>query len=150
MTIPDSKRYSEMFRSRRNRSSRLEEFCKKGILKISQNSHENTCVRVYFFKKDAGEICPFLKKETMTQFFSCESFEIFLNTFFFITPPVAASEETGLRNNLVLLFWKEYDNLVKLSRNKRGMKIVCLKSYLAVTSVNITWYISFVTKFYFW
>ena len=61
-----------------------------------------------------------------------------------------ASEETALRNNLVLLFWKEYDNLVKLSRNKRGMKIVCLKSYLAVTSVNITRYISFVTKFYFW
>ena len=33
------------------RSSRLEVFCKKLFLKISQNSQENTCVRVSFFTK---------------------------------------------------------------------------------------------------
>ena len=35
------------------RSSHPEVFCKKGALRISQNSQENTCVRV-FFNKVAG------------------------------------------------------------------------------------------------
>ena len=63
---------------------------KKVFQEISQNSQENTCVRV-FFNKVAGT-CNFIKKETLTQVFSCEFCEIYKNTFFHRTPPVAASE----------------------------------------------------------
>ena len=37
------------------------------------------------------EACNFIKKETVAQVFSCEFCEIFKITFFYRTPPVAAS-----------------------------------------------------------
>ena len=40
-----------------------------------------------------AEAYNFIKKETLTQVFSCEFFEIFKNTFFYRTPSVAASED---------------------------------------------------------
>ena len=64
------------------RSSRPEIFSKKGVLKISQNSQENTCARGLQLKK----------KETLAQVFSCEFCEIFKYTFLHGTPPVAASK----------------------------------------------------------
>ena len=45
------------------------------FLKISQNSQENTCARVFFF-------CKFIKKETLAQMFSCEFCDISKNIFF--------------------------------------------------------------------
>ena len=63
-------------------------FCKKVFLKILQNSQENSCARV----------------------FTCEFCEIFKNTFFYRTPPVAAfsngqltSGNYGLLSNLIQL-----------------------------------------------
>ena len=53
---------------------------KKLFLKISQNSQENTCARV-FFNKVAGDACNFIEKETLAQLFSCEFCEISKNTF---------------------------------------------------------------------
>ena len=53
---------------------------KKVFLKISQYSQKNTCVGVSFY-------C----KETPAQVFSCEYCKIFKNSFFYRTPPVAAS-----------------------------------------------------------
>ena len=47
------------------------------FLKISQNSLENTCALA----------CNFIKKETLTQVFSCELCEISKNTFPYRTPP---------------------------------------------------------------
>ena len=41
---------------------------------MSQKSQENTCARVSFLN--------FIKKETLTQVFSCEFCEIFENNFF--------------------------------------------------------------------
>ena len=64
---------------------------KKVFLEISQNSQENTCARVSFFNKVAGKACNFIKKESLTQVFSCEFCEISKNNFFYRTPPVAAS-----------------------------------------------------------
>ena len=55
---------------------------KKVFLKISQNSQENTCVRVSFLIK------VLIKKETLAQVFSCE---IFKNTYFYRTSLVNAS-----------------------------------------------------------
>ena len=48
---------------------------------ISLNSQENTCARVSI---------NFIKKETLSQVFSCEFCEVFKNTFFYWTPLVAA------------------------------------------------------------
>ena len=55
------------------KSSRLEAFCKKRVLKISQNSQENTCVRISFLIKLQA------------------SGKISKNTFSYRTAPVAAS-----------------------------------------------------------
>ena len=52
---------------------------KKVFLEISQNSQENTCARAFFLIKLQG--CNFIKKETLTQVFSCEFCEISKNTF---------------------------------------------------------------------
>ena len=52
-----------------SRISRLEVFCKKGVL----------------------QACNFIKKQTLAQVFSCEFCEISKNTFSYRTPPVAAS-----------------------------------------------------------
>ena len=53
------------------------------------------------FNKDAGlrpEACKFIKKETLAQVFSCEFCEILKNTFFYRTPPMAASEYIMIKN----------------------------------------------------
>ena len=49
---------------------------------ISQNSKENTCPWDYFLINLQVEACNFLKKETLSQVFSCEFREISKNTFF--------------------------------------------------------------------
>ena len=46
--------------------------------KLSQNSQENTCARVFI-------------KKTLKKLFSCEFCDIFNNTFFYRTPLVTAS-----------------------------------------------------------
>ena len=65
---------------------------------ILQNSKENTCNRVSFLIKLQGSACNFIKKDTLTQVFSCEFCEIFKNTFSYRTSPVAASEMSLHRN----------------------------------------------------
>ena len=67
----------------------------KVFLEISQNSQENACPRVSF-------LINFIKKETLAQVFSHEFSEISKKTFFYGTPPVAASvfsHITGIRNS---------------------------------------------------
>ena len=59
-------------------------FCKKLFLEISQNSQENTCVRVSIL----------IKKETLAQVFSDEICEISKNAFSYRTLPMAASKST--------------------------------------------------------
>ena len=54
---------------------------KKGVLRISQNSQENTCVKVSF-NKVAGLRPATLLKKRLAQVFFCEFSEIFKNTFF--------------------------------------------------------------------
>ena len=85
-------------------------FVKKVFLKISQNSQENSYASVSFLiKLQAWGSCNFIKKETLSEVFSCEFCEltpaqvfpcklceISKNTFFHRTPPVAASKK---------LFW---------------------------------------------
>ena len=77
-------------------------------LKILQNSHESTCVSL-FFNKVAGlrpQACNFIKKETLAQVFSCKFCEILKNTFFQVTPPLA-----GVRKVFALEVFLEKDDL---------------------------------------
>ena len=66
----------------------------KVFLEISQNSQENSCIRVSFLIKLQAEACNFIKKETLAQVFSCEFCEISKNTFSHRTPLVAASVDS--------------------------------------------------------
>ena len=67
----------------------------KVFLEISQNLQENTCARVSFLIKLRALVlaCNFIKKEIVTQMFSCEFCEISKKIFFYRTHAVAASEE---------------------------------------------------------
>ena len=67
------------------RSSRPEVFCKWGLLEISQNSQENTCVRVFFNKVAGLTPATLLKKRLWYRCFPV-NFAKFLRT-----PSVAAS-----------------------------------------------------------
>ena len=59
--------------SAKNRSSRLEVFCRKGVLRdLAKFTGKNLCLR-----QDN-----FIKKESPAQVFSCEFCEISKNTFF--------------------------------------------------------------------
>ena len=62
----------------------------KVFLKILQKSQENTCVGVSYLVK-LQSTCNFIKKETPTQALPCEFCKIFMNNFFYRTPPIAAS-----------------------------------------------------------
>ena len=108
---------------------------KKVFLKISQNPQENTCARVSFLIKlqasaclhqasGIRHVCNFIKKQILAQVFSCEFCEIFKNTIFYRTPPVAASELhysfdwdyiwINWRPNfflLLLLFWNKFETI---------------------------------------
>ena len=82
---------------RMNRSCRRRCSIKNVLLKILQNSQDNICVGVPFLKK-----LNFINEETPTQVFSCEFWEIFMNSFFYRTPPV-------LRNTSGRLFLNNTD-----------------------------------------
>ena len=55
---------------------------KKVLLKIFQNSQENTCAIVSFLIKLQADVCKFINKETMPQVFSFELCEFIKSTFF--------------------------------------------------------------------
>ena len=80
---------------------------KKVFLEISQNSQENNCVGVSFFNKET--------QRDSTKVFSCEFCEIFKNTFFYKTPPVAVSVNVGLITILSYCTSLEKSNTLKVS-----------------------------------
>ena len=74
---------------------------------ISLNSQENTCARVSFLQT---KTCNFIKIESLTQVFSCEFCRhLSKNTFFYRTPPLAASVKacnfTKIRFTTGVFFW---------------------------------------------
>ena len=74
------------------RNSCPEVLCTKGVLKSFQNSQENSCVRVFFNKVADLKPATLFKKRLWHRRFPVD-FEKFLRTtFFYRTPPVAASE----------------------------------------------------------
>ena len=74
------------------RSSRSEVFCKKGVLEnFAKFTGKHLCQSLFLIKRLRHEAWNFIKKETLAQVFTCEFSEISKNTFFYRTPPVAAS-----------------------------------------------------------
>ena len=59
---------------------------KQVFLEVSQNSKENTCARGSFLIKLQVWACNFIKKETLSQVFSNEFWEISKNTFSYRMP----------------------------------------------------------------
>ena len=56
--------------------------CIKNVFsKVSKNSQETTCARVSFLIKLQHKVTKYILKDTMTQFFSSEFYEILKNTF---------------------------------------------------------------------
>ena len=79
------------FLHKRDRSTRPEVFCKNGVLRnFAKFTGKHLCQNL-FFNKVVGKACNFIKKESLAQVFSCEFCEISKKTFFYRTPPVAAS-----------------------------------------------------------
>ena len=62
------------------RSSHQRWSTKNVFLKISKNSQENTCAKLFLITQQA-ETCNFIKKETLGQVFSCECCHIFKYAF---------------------------------------------------------------------
>ena len=84
-------------------------WCKKMFVEIWQNSQENTCARASFLIK--LQAYNFIKKETLTQVFSCEFCKIFKNTYFTEHLWTTASKVFSLSKNIntLILFivsWK--------------------------------------------
>ena len=52
-------------------------FCKKGVLRNLAKSTGKYLGQTVFFNKVTDQVCNFIKKDTLTQVFSCEFYEIF-------------------------------------------------------------------------
>ena len=101
---------------------------KKIFLEISQNSRENTCTRdSSLIKLQAA--CNFIKKTPLAQVFSCQFWEISKNSFFYRTPPVAASEQSCVSN----MIWRQVKQRmvrVKLHIFLFHLKFVKMKKFI--------------------
>ena len=73
---------------RKYKSSRIEVFCKKGVLRnFAKFTGKNLCQGLFLNKV----ACNFIKKETLVRVFSCEFWEFSKNTFYRWTRLVAAT-----------------------------------------------------------
>ena len=121
---------------------------KKMLLKILQNSQENTWASVSFLIKLQASLCnSIIKKETLTQvLFCCEFYKISKNAFSYRTPRVAASKfkrrccwsvDGGLTWGISLA-WGQVNRL-----RVRGNYVCCLVIVVILTELrgsNTAWY----------
>ena len=92
---------------------------KKMLWKFLKQIHRKTLVPESLFQNICGpRSWNFIKKETLTQMFSCEFWDIFINTYFYRTPLVAAS---GLRKYLSL------QATTRISQSKVGLILILIK-----------------------
>ena len=124
----------------------------KVFLENSQNSQENTCVKVSFLIKLQAQACNFIKKETLAQVFSYEFCKISKNTFFTEHLWATASVHqlvNHLLHSVILLFnhirsqyigneWVNHKFHVIITGNYGGILVClsvgnnCLKYYLSI------------------
>ena len=74
----------------------------KSILEnFTKFTGKHQCQSLFLIKLQ-GLAYNFIKIEILAQVFSCEFFEIFINTFFYVTPPVVAFVNLGIRKTRYL------------------------------------------------
>ena len=112
---------------------------KKVFLEISQNSKENTCARVSFLIKFASHrSATLLKKETLTQVFSCKFCEISKDNFSYRIPPVAASIKQPLMvESLLEILTKRRNQVLYKSLDVHSMTNAIGKSISSISIWNI-------------
>ena len=90
---------------------------KKGVLRnFAKFTGKHLCQRL-FFNKVAGQVCNFIKKESLAQVFSCEFCKISKNVFFYRTPPDDCSwtEVLNTAETKYLISQKTYDTQYRWS-----------------------------------
>ena len=99
-------------------------------LKSSQNSQENTCARVSFLiKLQSSSMQVYYKRDSGKKAFSCEFGKTFKNTFFYRTPPLAASvsinywPEQYLQHTFEYTTWDFRYSETALNKKSRWKKI---------------------------
>ena len=76
------------------RSSRLEVFCRRGVLRnFAKFTGKHLCQSLFLNKFPGLKLATLLKKEALAQVFFYEICEISKNTFSYRTPPVAVFEK---------------------------------------------------------
>ena len=81
-TIMEQRRIWDPSKHPRWRGNHSGVFCKKGVLKNFAKFTGKHLRQRLFFNKVAGGTCNFIKRETLSQVFSCKFCKIFKNTFF--------------------------------------------------------------------
>ena len=100
-------------------------FVKKVFLKISQNTQKTPVSESFFLIRLQAQACNFIKKETQAQVFSCEFCEIFKNSLFYRTPPVAASNFSQLILS-IFLFPQHFSQCILPGGKKFSQLIVSI------------------------
>ena len=92
---------------------------KKMLWKFLKKIHRKTLVPEFLFQNICGpRAWNFIIKETLTQMFSCEFWDNFINTYFYRTPLLAAS---GLRKYPLL------QTTTRISQSKMGLILIAIK-----------------------
>ena len=125
----------------------------KVFLEFSQNSQENTCARVYFLIK----LQSFLKKDTLTQVFSCEFCEISRKAFFaehlrwlllyflsFIWGRVSLGMPSGISD-----FFFYTSRKINKNRTKAERTVSTSHYFLHIYQVSFNFHLIFATSFTF-
>ena len=108
------------------------------FLKISQNSQENTCVRVSFLIMAQAEGSNIVEKEAVAQLFSCEICDIFKSKFY-IMKRLRWLQFSGCITKFLNIFFTLQNIFVRVSRiylRKRLVyfwkkKIICFNGLLS-------------------
>ena len=107
------------------------------LLKISQNSLENTCARISFLIKLQAEAYNFIKKQTLTQVFSYEFCEILRTPFliehlwwlllnqghWFVKQELFERHKPNICNVVRCFFWHQSSFLQNIPLSKQSKKI---------------------------
>ena len=111
---------------------------KKGVLKnFTKFTGKHLCQGLFLTELQVSGLQLYLKKEALTQVFSCKLCEIFKNTFIHRTPPVAASINTEKWGHVLSLKEKLTDNIRIILPSRKLLRITALRRLnLKVTRYN--------------
>ena len=110
-------------------------YVKEVFLEILQNPQDSICARVSFLIELQAQTCKFIKKEILTQLFSCEFCEIFKNTFFLQNTSSGCFFRKVLCYTIPLIISGKHRNSCPDVFCKKGV----LKDFAKFTGKNLCW-----------